>query len=483
MNTASATSPQPASSRVMLVVLLASNLLASLDQSMMNVALDTVAGAFRIELALANWMVLGFAIVAGATITTAASVLARVGLRRVMVAGYALSLAGGLLGFFSWDFPSMLAARLLQAVTAGLFFPVVSAAILAIAPKGKSATLLSLNSAVIGAGLAFAPLLSGMLITYVSLRAAFLLPAVLAAVLLTVGSRTIHDIEPRAFRKIDLLSILLSFAGLTLFIYGVNVLGKDLLSALALMAAGGAVLAAFALWQLRLKEPLLDLRPLRHATFTIGELIALLGFMGSLYMSLLVPLYLEGTAGCTPFVAGCYLVTPIFAYVAATYLGGRIEDARGIWPLVPAGFALLVAGLIVTGLAASRLMTIGVLVGAGAAYAGVGLAYAPLKSYDLEAVPARLISNASAIHSTFSQVVTSFASALFVGVMSSDATRLLAGGASKADAYAAGFSHTLLIELGIAATLLVAAIVFSLVARRRRSARQNVQKDSAGAAR
>ena len=128
-------------------------------------------------------------------------------------------------------------------------------------------------------------------------------------------------------------------------------------------------------------------------------------------------------------------------------------------------------------------MTIGVPVGAGAAYAGVGLAYAPLKSYDLEAVPARLISNASAIHSTFSQVVTSFASALFVGVMSSDATRLLAGGASKADAYAAGFSHTLLIELGIAATLLVAAIAFSLFARRRRSARQNVRKGSAGAAR
>lgn len=451
----------------MLVVLLASNLLASLDQSMMNVALDTVAGAFRIELALANWMVLGFAIVAGATITTAASVLARVGLRRVMVAGYALSLAGGLLGFFSWDFPSMLAARLLQAVTAGLFFPVVSAAILAIAPKGKSATLLSLNSAVIGAGLAFAPLLSGMLITYVSLRAAFLLPAVLAAVLLTVGSRTIHDIEPRAFRKIDLLSILLSFAGLTLFIYGVNVLGKDLLSALALMAAGGAVLAAFALWQLRLKEPLLDLRPLRHATFTIGELIALLGFMGSLYMSLLVPLYLEGTAGCTAFAAGGLLCAPILCYAGACFLGGRIEDRHGVWPLVPLGFLVLLGGYVAMEFASARMLVIPMMACAGAAYIGVGLVFPTLKAADLASLPPAIYAHGSSIHSTLVQIAGSVGSALFVGIMSADTDRLMAQGIAKADAYASGFSHTLLIAIGILAVTFVGAVVFGRIARQR----------------
>ena len=73
---------------------------------------------------MANWMVLGFTIVAGTVITTAASLLKRFGLRKIMLCGYVLSLAGGLLGLFSWDFWSMLAARLVQALTVGLFFPV-----------------------------------------------------------------------------------------------------------------------------------------------------------------------------------------------------------------------------------------------------------------------------------------------------------------------------------------------------------------------
>lgn len=456
-----------ASNRAMLVVLLVSNLLASLNQSMMNVALDAVATSFHVDLALANWVVLTFSIVAGSTIIAAASVLRRLGLHRVMTVGYALSVAGGVLGLLSWDLPSMLAARAMQAITAGLFFPIVSTAILAIAPKGRSATLLSLNSAVIGAGLAFVPLISGLFITYVNLRAVFLVPTVLAVVLLIVGPRVIHDIEPRAACRIDAPSVLLGFAGLTAFIYGVNEVGKAPLPSLALMAAGAGALAAFAVRQHRLEDPLLDLTPLRHGAFTLGEAIAMLGFMGSLYLSLLVPLYLEGTIGCTPFVAGCYLAGPILAYVVATYLGGRIEDAHGIWPLVPVGFALVIAGFLGMEAASARQMTVPVLACAAVVYGGVGLLYAPSKSRDLDAVPPTLTSSASSIHSTLSQITSSFASALFVGVMAADAGQLLAHGATKADAYAAGFAHTLLIELGVAVVAGIASVAFARAMHRR----------------
>lgn len=195
--------------RALLALLLAGNLLASINQSMINIALDAVATEFHVELAMANWMVLGFTIMAGTVITTAASLLKRFGLRKIMLCGYVLSLAGGLLGLFSWDFWSMLAARLVQALTVGLFFPVISSAITIVAPKDKTATLLSLNSAVIGAGLAFIPLVSGLFITYVSLRAMFAVPVALSAALLVAGpfvfftiSRTAPSVPsmPRASR-------------------------------------------------------------------------------------------------------------------------------------------------------------------------------------------------------------------------------------------------------------------------------------------
>ena len=447
--------------RVLFVVLLASNLLASINQSMMNIALDAVATEFHVELAMANWMVLGFTIVAGTVITMAASLLKRFGLRKVMICGYVLSLAGGLLGLFSWDFWSMLGARLIQALMVGLFFPVISSAITIAAPKGKTASYLSLNSAVIGAGLAFVPLLSGVFITYVSLQAMFAVPVVLSIMLLIAGPFVLHNIEDRADRPIDVPSILLSFVGLSVLIYGLNIVTKDAPLGAGCMVAGLVVIAFFVMRQRKIPVPLLSLKPLRDHAFAPGELLAMLGFMGSLYMSLLVPLYLEGTAGYTPFIAGCLLVAPILAYAVATFAGGRIEDRRGIWPLVPVGFAAMLVGLVVLEFTSVRMLVAGLLVGVAVTYVGVGLIFAPLKSRDLEAVPERLVSSASSIHSTLTQVISSVASALFVGVMSSDVAQQLAHGASKADAYAVGFSHTLYIEMGIAAVALVGSIVFA----------------------
>ena len=65
----------------------------------------------------------------------------------------------------------------------------------------------------------------------------------------------------------------------------------------------------------------------------------------------------------------------------------------------------------------------------------------------------------------------SLGSALFVGIMSADADRLMAAGASKAQAYAAGFSHTLFIDIGILAVAFIVSIVFARVMRKQRQQR------------
>ncbi len=228
---------------VMLALMLGSNLLASFNQSLMNIALDQVATDFHVSLSAANWMVLGFTIVAATTITMAASLLKRYGIRKVMIFGYAASLVGSLLGLFALDFPMMLAARLVQALTVGLFFPVVTSVILTMAPAGKSGTLLAINSGVIGVGLAFAPMLGGLLLTYVGLRALFLIPVVMSVVLIVLGALFLHDIYEREDRRIDLLSVALSFAGLGAVIFGLNEVSRDPLPSAVIMVAGVVVLA------------------------------------------------------------------------------------------------------------------------------------------------------------------------------------------------------------------------------------------------
>lgn len=460
---------------IMMAMMLGSNLLASFSQSLMSIALDQVATDFQVSLSVANWLVLGFTIVAATVITTAASLLKRFGIRKVMMFGYITCFIGSLLGFLAWDYGSMVAARLIQALTVGLFFPVVTSVILTISPQGKSATMLAINSGVIGIGLAFAPLVSGLILTYAGLRALFLVPLVLSLLLLVLGFFFLHDIYARQKRKIDLVSVLVSFLSLGIFILGLNEITRNFAPSLICMVVGLVLLVFFAWRQTRIKEPLLNLSPMKHPKFVVGEILMMLGYMGSIYLSLLVPLYLEGTAGETAFVAGTMLSVPILCYALSCFIGGRIEDKYGIWPLIPGGFLILLVGFIGVEITSSMMLVIAMMVCVAISFIGVGLVFPTLKAIDLGTLPREIYAHGSSIHSVLVQIAGSLGSALFVGIMSADADRLMASGISKADAYAAGFSHTLTIDIAIIGIAFVASIIFARILVKHRT---DAQKSS-----
>lgn len=452
--------------RTLIIFLFGCNLLASFMQSIMNIALDQVTADFHVRLAEANLVIIVFAIVAGTVITTAASVMKRFGLRKVMIFGLIMGLVGSVLGAVAWCFPVLVAARVIQAFTTGLYFPVINEALLVLSPKGKAGVLLSLNSGIIGVGLAFAPPVAGLLITYAGLRALFLVPAVLAAVLLVAAFFVVHDITPREPRPIDGPSIALSFIGLGAFMVGLNEITHYGAPMVGLMVAGLAVLGLFVWRQTRIAHPLLDLRPFKTAAFSVGEMLIVFAYMGSMYLSLLVPLYLEGAAGCTAFMAGCILTVPILCYACMCFASGKILGKHGVWPLVPAGFAIVLVGFGVMWGTLGLASIVAVAACTALVYGGIGIFYPAVKSVDLEVLPPALSSNGSSIHSTVVQVAGCISSALYVGLMSGSVEGSLAAGATKAQAYAAGFAHTLPIEVGLVAAAIALSLVYVKLVRK-----------------
>ncbi|MFR5828683.1 MAG: MFS transporter, partial [Adlercreutzia equolifaciens] len=249
-----------------------------------------------------------------------------------------------LLGVLAWDFPSLVAARLIQAVATGLYFPVVNEALLNLSPKNGAGRLLAVNSGIIGIGLAVAPIVAGLVITYWGLRVLFAIPTVAAFVLFFIARRTIVDIMPRQKLPVDGLSVVLIAVGLSAFMIGLNEVTRNPLPMAALMIAGIAVCAWFIHRQGRLAHPLLDMRPLRNKTYALGETLIVLSYMSSIYLSLLIPLYLEGVAGFTPFIAGCLLAPATLCYAGLCFVSGRMLGKAGVWPLVPSDSACALSG-------------------------------------------------------------------------------------------------------------------------------------------
>lgn len=450
----------------MLPVLLACSFTASFGQSMMNVALPELAERFGVTLSIANWVIVGYMVVAATAIMLSAFMLRRLGLRRVFFVGAGALALGSACALLSQDFPMLFASRLVQAVGTGLFFPSVTSVIMTNSPAAVRGTRLALNSGVIAVGLAISPTASGFALTQFGWRAMFVVSLAMSVALLAVGFFRIHGGPSTKRVPIDALSVMLGPLGLAAFLYGLGEVTRDLAPSLAALAVGAVLLALFAWRQFALESPLLDLHPLVHPRFAVGILLVMVGMLTSFSMSILLPLYYEGALGYTAFFAGLLLLGPVLVNAAFTFLGGRVFDRHGAWPLIPAGLLLVLVGQATAFFSAESMIAILIVLSSAAVYAGAGFVVAPSKTAALGTLPPATYSAGASINSTAAQIASAIGSSLFVGVLSADVLRDTAAGAAKASAYAAAFEHTLSIAVVIAAAGLLVAFFYARAMRK-----------------
>lgn len=428
---------------------------------MMAVALPDISETYHISLATANWVTVGYSIIAATSVMTAATLLRKIGLRKLFMWSRVLLIVSSLIGLFSLNFPMMLGSRLIQAIGAGLMFPTINTVIIRLVPPKISGQMVSANSAIIGIGIAVAPVLSGLFLTYVSLTSMYIVPLVIGIVSLIMGSRFVFDVEVRKSEPIDVPSVLLAFVGLTALTLGFSELTHLPRFAASMILVGLAVLAWFAVRQFHISKPLLNLHPMTKWYVSVGVLLFMAGSMGQQATLLLLPLYLERACGLSAFTAGLMLMVVALGYSVAVVVGGRRVDRSGMWPVVSTGFLLMCTSMFALVFTAQdRVAWVVVLIGAFALM-GDALINVPDKDVVFEAVPDRDVPDTSVIFSTGSQIAGSLASALFVGILSATVLRETGLGVARDAAYASGFERAMLIAAIFEAIMGIISALYS----------------------
>ena len=437
--------------------------------TLMSVALPTVARTCHVTVAQANWIVLAFAIVAATVITMGARFLRRWGLKRLMVVACGCMAAGGLVGFLAANYISIMVARLLHAVAAGLLYPTASTVIMKVASADRRTFALSLKTAAGGIGFAASPFLSGLALTHFGLGAMFLPTAVMGAACLVGTVLWVRPIGEREAspRPIDLPSAGLAFIGLGCLMFGISEINHGLPVAAGLMAVGAAALGLFAWRQRGLAVPLLNLRPLASRPFLVGVLLVMFSSFAEHALRLTVPLYLEGAAGFTASAAGLFMLAPQLTYAGSALVTGKIVDKRGIWPVVPVGFAIIVGGLGALWALAAGTMVLALLAVVLVILAGVGTETAPNREVALASLDDDLLAAGSSLSSVCVQLASALSSALLVGFFTNEVAAQTRVGVAEAVAYESGFEATMLMALAIEAVMLVVAILYARKHRRR----------------
>ncbi len=462
-----------------LAVLYCGAFIAGFNENLMNMALMAIMGEYAVDSVTAQWLVTGYMIVATVVVMCMAFLYRRFKLRTLFFAAAGLTLVGSVMGLLAPSFELLMAARLVQAAGSGVFIPLMMNTILVVTPKNKLGAYMSIGSCMITFGPALAPVVCGALVTAAGWHSIFLVPTVAMAVLIVGGAVLVKNLET-SDAHLDTPSALLSAVFLTALSFGLAELTIMPLPAGIALALAALSAVTFVVRQMHCAFPLIDMEPMRFATFWPTIIMVIITMMTTFSLSVLLPLYLEGSLGLTALMAGIVMLVPVLGNAGTSLLGGRLMDKKGEWPLLPAGFAIILIGLAIMAATANSMSLAATFAGALVAYAGVGLAFSPSQTAGLRTLPPRLNPFGVALTTTFVQIAACIGPSMYIGLMSSAQAEALGGGASAQAGAAAGFTQAIVVACVVAGVGLVTSTTYALAAKRRaaRSAEANRTADA-----
>ena len=436
----------------LLAVMYGGAFLTGFNENLMNMGLIDIMAEFGVDSITAQWLVTGFMIVSTVVVMCMAFLYRRVKLRTLFFAASALTLAGSLLGLAAPNFAMLVVARIIQAAGSGVYIPMMMNTILAVTPKNKLGTYMSIGGCTITFGPAFAPVVCGALVTGFGWRSIFAAPCVMVAILVVLGLVFVKNLQ-NVEAHLDMPSVALSGIALFALSFGLAEIAADAVLGAAALVVAAVSAALFVVRQNACAHPLIELGPMSRVTFWPAALFALVSLMSTFSMSVLLPLYFEGARGMTAFAAGLVMLVPVLANAASTIASGRVMDKRGGWPLIPLGFALIAGGFACMAVFASRLSLPAIFVAALLAYIGVGMTLSPSQTAGLRTLPPHENPFGVALMTTFTQIAACVGPSLYIGVMSSAQTSALVQGAAQSAAAAQGFATAVCVAavLGLAA--------------------------------
>lgn len=438
---------------------------AAFNENIINVALHDIMAAFSVSATTAQWLVSGYMIVTSIFTAIMAFLSGRFSTRKLLFFACECMVAGEVLCLVAPSFSVLLPSRILQAAGSGILFPLMMNVVLSCAPREKLGLYLSLGGACITLGPAFGPVISGLMRTLFGWRAVFVVPLVGGIAVAAAGVKLVQNVGERSNTTLDILSVVLLAAGITAFVYSVGEFSTNLIAGIVTLFVAIVLLGLFAARQLKLEHPVLNVRPMASARFWPACLLVVVSMMTTFSMSVLLPLYFEGAYGMTALIAGLLILPAIACNAVTSIVGGRVMDARGAWPLLPVGFALIAVGQTAISMTAAS-MNIGVVVALTVVvYAGVGLVLSPSQTAGLETLPVAEHPHGTALLNTWNMIAASFGPSLFIGLLSSSAATAGAAGAATDVAQAIGFATA----VRVAAVIAVVGFATSLVYARRES--------------
>jgi EmrB/QacA subfamily drug resistance transporter len=320
--------------------------MAVLDTTIVNVALDTLSRDLGAPLMTIQWVSTGYLLSLAAVIPLSGWITERFGSKRTWIASIALFAAGSALCALATSAAELIAFRVLQGFGGGMLVPVGFTLVAQSAGPRRVGRALALVGVPILLGPIFGPIIGGLIVDSAPWQWIFVVNVPIAAVAIFAAARLLHSDAGRADAgALDWLGAALLCPGLVGIVFGLSEIeshgGIGQPIAFVPILAGLALVALFAWHSLRVPRPLIELRLFRVRGFRAAASVTfLLG--GVLFGTLLVlPLYYQVDRGQSALDAGLLLAPQGIGAALMLPISGRLTDRIGGGPVVLAGVTIL----------------------------------------------------------------------------------------------------------------------------------------------
>ncbi|MDF4251189.1 MFS transporter [Streptomyces sp. WMMB303] len=347
--------------KVILAVLLVAQFMLAVDFSILNVALPAIGDGLGFPLADLQWVATAFALAAAGFTLFFGRISDLIGRKKIFIAGLALLGLSSLVGGLANSPEVLLAARVAQGLATAAATPAGLSLLTTAFPEGPlRQKALGINGALMSAGFTTGAVLGGVLTDLLSWRWAFFLNVPVALAVVLVAPVVLREPAPAARPRLDLPGALTVTGGLLALVHGLTQAGEHGWTAphaVAGLAAGAVLLAAFFMIERRVAQPLVPLTVLGRRNVAWGNVLGLLAFATETSLVYLLTLYLQKTLDFTPLAAG----VTFGVLGVGTVLGGLVA------PKVIARtstLAALVGGGLLQAVATAALLFLGTTTGA-----------------------------------------------------------------------------------------------------------------------
>jgi EmrB/QacA subfamily drug resistance transporter len=323
-------------------------LVISLDNTVLNLALPSIAKEMGSNASQLQWMIDAYVLVIAGLLLTMGYVGDRIGRKLMLQIGLTIFACFSLGAALSTSNEMLIAMRGLMGIGAAIIMPATLSILTATFrdPKERPQAI-ALWAATFALGMGIGPLLGGWLLDQFNWSSVFYINIPVVLIGLIGGYFFIENSKAQNPRKIDIPGALLSICGLFALVYGIIQAGSDGWAANHVLYAFGAaivLLTAFIIWELKSPDAMLPIGFFKNMSFT-GANVALtlisFGMMGAFFF---LSQYLQSVQGYSPFEAGIRLLPMAGVSFVSAAVSARIANLIGTKFTVSLGVLIAAIG-------------------------------------------------------------------------------------------------------------------------------------------